>query len=39
MYIELQKWSEEKKADLIKICNEADRSWLSNRMPFPYTEN
>ena len=38
MHIELQKWSEEKKADLIKICNEADRSWLSNRMPFPYTE-
>lgn len=38
MFIELQKWSEEKKTDLIKICNEADRSWLSNRLPFPYTE-
>ena len=39
MAIELVKWSLELKDDLIAICNCADRSYLSNRMPYPYTED
>ncbi len=26
------------RADLVRICNDVDRSWLSDRMPEPYTE-
>ena len=39
MAIELVKWSLELKDDLIGICNYVDRSYLSNRMPHPYTED
>lgn len=38
MEIKLVKWSENLKQDLIHICNEVDRSYLSNRLPYPYTE-
>lgn len=36
--VKLVKWTEEIKPELINICNEADRSYLSNRLPYPYTE-
>ena len=38
MKIELKKWSYEDKDSLIKICNQVDRTFLSNRLPFPYTD-
>lgn len=38
MNIELKKWSMDDKASLAKICNEVERNYLSNRVPFPYTE-
>lgn len=38
MKVEIQKWTIGKKEDLIRICNEVDRSFLSNRLPYPYTE-
>lgn len=36
--IELKEWSLELKAGLAKICNAANRSYLSERLPYPYTE-
>ncbi len=36
--IELQKWTESNKSDLTRICNAVDRRYLSNRLPYPYTE-
>ena len=38
MKIELVKWSLALKQDLIHICNAVDRTFLTNRMPFPYRE-
>lgn len=38
MKIELKKWKEENKNDLIRICNSVDRKYLSGRLPYPYTE-
>ena len=38
MDVKLVKWTQEIKPDLIKICNDVDRSYLSNRLPNPYTE-
>ena len=38
MEVKLVKWSENLKWDLINLCNKADRSFLSERMPYPYTE-
>ena len=38
MNVKLEKWTQEYKPELIKICNEVDRSYLSNRLPYPYTE-
>lgn len=38
MEVKLVKWSEDLKGDLINLCNKADRSFLSGRMPYPYTE-
>lgn len=38
MKIELQKWSWQDKQALIKICDSVDRTYLSNRLPHPYTE-
>ena len=36
--IELAKWSPALKQELIDICNKVDRSFLSERLPYPYTE-
>ena len=36
--MELRKWSPALKQELIGICNAVDRTFLSNRMPYPYTE-
>ncbi len=36
--IELRKWTVNDKESLMVICNAADRSYLSGRLPFPYTE-
>ena len=38
MNIELVKWSPALKRELIDICNNVDRTFLSNRLPYPYTE-
>ena len=38
MKIELRKWDTSLKDDLIRICNNADRTYLSGRLPDPYTE-
>ena len=38
MNVKLIKWTQENKPELIKICNSVDRSYLSNRLPYPYTE-
>ena len=37
MNIELKKWTVEDKEPLIKLCNTIDRSFLSDRLPDPYT--
>ena len=39
MSLELVKWSPALKQDLINICNLVDRAFLSNRLPYPYTED
>lgn len=38
MKIELRKWSFEQKQDLIEMSNQIDRSYLSDRLPDPYTD-
>lgn len=38
MKIELRKFTEKNKQDLIKLCNEIDRKYLSDRLPHPYTQ-
>ena len=38
MEISLLRWDRELKEDLVRMCNQVDRRWLSDRMPFPYTE-
>lgn len=35
----LRKWSSTDKTELITLCNAVDRTFLSDRMPFPYTED
>ena len=37
MEVALIKWDTSLKDDLIRICNSVDRSFLSERMPYPYT--
>lgn len=39
MKIELEKWSEDNKSSLIRVCKVVDRRFLSNRSPYPYTES
>lgn len=39
MHIELRKWGMKDKSTLVKICNEVDRTYLSNRIPSPYTQD
>ena len=38
MEILLKKWNSELKYDLMEVCNNVERSYLSNRLPYPYTE-
>ena len=38
MTIELMEWAPALKQELIDICNDVDRTFLSNRLPYPYTE-
>ena len=38
MNIILKKWDKELKDNLIEICNKVDRSFLSDRLSYPYTE-
>ena len=38
MNIILKKWSGELKQELMDICNRVDRSFLSDRLPYPYTD-
>lgn len=38
MEIKIVKWSEELKDWLISVCNNTDRSYLTDRLPYPYAE-
>lgn len=38
MKTELIKWSRDLRSELMDICNSVDRSYLSDRIPSPYTE-
>ena len=38
MNIQLVNWSADNKAELVRMCNAVDRAYLSERMPYPYTE-
>lgn len=38
MNIILKKWDKDLKDELIEICNKVDRSFLSDRLPYPYTK-
>lgn len=39
MKVELRKWSLKDKKSLIEICSKIDRSYLSDRLPNPYTND
>ena len=39
MDFKLKKWEIGDKSILAKLCNEVDRQYLSNRIPYPYTED
>ena len=39
MKIELKPWTLEDKKDLAQLCHNADRRFLSDRLPYPYTED
>ncbi len=36
--IKLRQWTLEDAESLIELCNAADRKYLSNRLPYPYTD-
>ena len=38
MTIELDKWTFADQNALIALCNAVDRTYLSDRLPYPYTE-
>lgn len=38
MKVTLKKWTPAMKQELMNVCNLVDRSYLSNRMPYPYTD-
>lgn len=38
MKVELKQWSEELKEGLIEVCNNTDRTYLTGRLPYPYTQ-
>ena len=37
MEIKLVKWSDGLKDGLIRVCNNTDRTYLTGRLPYPYT--
>lgn len=37
MEIHLEKWTPEDREKLAFVCDQADRSYLSDRLPYPYT--
>ena len=39
MDFKLKMWEISDKSILAKICNEINREYLSNRIPYPYTED
>ena len=39
MKVELRKWSLADKKELKELCNAVDRTYLSDRLPNPYTED
>lgn len=39
MYVELKKWTFDDMDSLIKLCNNADRKYLGDRLPSLYTED
>lgn len=39
MDVVLKKWTMDDKEKLSNICNKVERQFLSNRIPFPYTED
>lgn len=39
MNIILKKWDISDKNSLIRICNNVDRRYISNRVPYPYTDD
>ena len=39
MDFKLKMWEISDKNILIKLCNEINREYLSNRIPYPYTED
>ena len=38
MKIELRRWTMSDSKELTALCNAVDRSFLSDRLPYPYTE-
>ena len=38
MKVELKKWALDDKKQLMDICNSVEREYLSDRLPYPYTE-
>lgn len=38
MEVTLKKWTMDDKTKLANMCNKVDRQFLSNRIPFPYTQ-
>lgn len=38
MDIKLKQWELKDRFDLIRLCNEVDRTWLRGTIPYPYTE-
>jgi RimJ/RimL family protein N-acetyltransferase len=39
MKVELRKWCLADKKELMELCNAVDRTYLSDRLPSPYTED
>ena len=38
MIVSLHTWSDNDRESLIVLCNAVDRTFLSDRLPYPYTE-
>ncbi len=39
MKVSLKKWEDNDFASLAKICNDVDRTYLTGRLPYPYTDD